>query len=226
MTQQNLNSRGNYSDAATGHGVTVTRLVAADKTRLSYPSAYDSRIRKALSRTKDGAIFSAFHPAVLEALKGEYMSGPQDWFAVCARFQAADGAVPLNDLDRAMRTLIPTTAAHDTSPNHSIVIGGAFAAAKAGDDRAPFAEPVLDAFVALQVFERGRLETLRRSFRRVNTQISLRDLDRAIDARFSALLNSEGPVGLSRLKAYQWLRPLTSPGELMSYWHPVHTQIH
>lgn len=182
-------------------------------------SSYPAIIKEAIERAQGGDMFAPFRPYVLEALAGEYIKGSAYWLALTDQFKQANDRVPLNDLDRAMRTWVATTAAEPERAeiNYSVVLGAALAAAEAGDDRAPFQHHVLEALVGVWVRDEDHLRDVGRAFERVNKHIFWGELKTAIEHQVFMMLGTPRAVEITWLANYEWDRPVGCSGESLSY---------
>lgn len=184
-------------------------------------SGYAAIIEEAITRAQTGDMFAPFHPQVLEALAGEYRKGAATWFAVSQRFKQANNRVPLGDLDRAMRATVAAEEGDEPFYNYSVVMGAALAAAKAGQDSAPFGHLVLDAFVGLWIRDESDPRDVGRAFERANNNIKWSDLEAAIQSRVFMMLGTPRAADIVSLADYSWDRPAEDSVELSVYRQPV-----
>lgn len=185
------------------------------------PMRYSAAIKKAIASAEAGNCFAPFEPRALKALAVEYVKGPFAWSRVCSRLMAANEYIALNDLDRAMRTLVPTGAGEDPYANLSVIVGEAMAAAEAGDARVARDWELLTALSAFRA--RGTihyLDVLRR-FEQANKSITVDSLNNAIISMVLDMLTTPKSCGLTSLIDYEWDRPVNGSAERLVYWYPL-----
>lgn len=181
---------------------------------------YPAIILRALASAKARNSFAPFKPDVLKALLTEYVKGPFAWASVCNAFKAVNRDVALNDLDRAMRTMVPTDAGEDSMSNYSVIIGKALVAAKK-DAQAPFEREVLTALAEFLVRDTQCYSRVLQCFNMANREISLDCLDYAIKNKAVKRLFICHPDEYDQIPNYPWDRPCIDFAERLEYWYPV-----
>lgn len=204
-------------------GSSDTKKISGRSTnvRLVRRSRPATLIKKALEQAKIGNVFAVFAPQVLDALALEYIKGPAAWQCVVEQFKGANKHIPMNELNKAMRNILAPSEDRICYLNYAMILGEALAAAKAGDARAPYADLVLEAQIALQTREEDHPSNLRRSFKRANQNISLTELDDAIRDKLWWMWRLSPWAGdVQAAMNYVWDRPSDdSVGPMSSAFH-------